>query len=108
CRDDSSALKQDRPQRAQRIEDIDMSKVRTVVFVDSQWQQANKVLRDPKVAQLPHVKSDAQKTYFWRYQRLGDEAPATIEGADMYRLIQSHYRADRTRNFQRKKDYIKY
>lgn len=61
--------------------DIEVAKkVKHVVFVDSQWHSAHRILRDERLAKVKCVKITKQKTRFWRYQMCGEECLATIEG----------------------------
>jgi hypothetical protein len=63
--------------------------VKHVVFVDSQWHSAHRILRDERLAKVKCVKITKQKTRFWRYQMCGEECLATIEGKTI-NIISSH------------------
>mmetsp|Transcript_23398 Transcript_23398/g.58517 ORF Transcript_23398/g.58517 Transcript_23398/m.58517 type:complete len:306 (+) Transcript_23398:78-995(+) len=126
------------PKNAQSLHDMDASvftKLKNVIFIDSQWHKGNKVLSHENLVNLPRVQIHQYKTAFWRYQQEGDHCLATIEaiyyffveyqkraGADydgrfdnllfyyshMFRLIQGVYKRDPSREFNRKKNYIQY
>lgn len=59
--------------------DLDFSKIKRVVFVDSQWHATHRILRDERVQELKHVKIMNYKTFFWRWQHEGEDCLATIE-----------------------------
>lgn len=61
------------------ISELDTSKIKRVVFIDSQWNRVNRILPDEKIARLPKVKITSYKTHFWRYQQEGADCLATIE-----------------------------
>jgi DTW domain-containing protein YfiP len=61
------------------ISELDISKVKRVVFIDSQWNRVNRILPDEKLARLPKVKITSYKTHFWRYQQEGADCLSTIE-----------------------------
>lgn len=61
------------------VKDLDFSKIKHVVFVESQWHTAKRILKAPQVARLPHVKIENYETRFWRWQNFGNEGLATIE-----------------------------
>eukprot|EP01133_Synstelium_polycarpum_P001129 gene1129-1291_t len=115
------------------VRESDLSGVKRVVFIDSQWNTANRILRDPRVSKLRCIKIDMKKTLFWRYQKHGDAFLATIEAiyyffreyhlrvtgnyageydnllyyyALFYNLIQHTYK-EGDKNFWRKENYIK-
>jgi DTW domain-containing protein YfiP len=71
-------------------------KVKHVVFVDSQWHSAHRILRDERLAKVKCVKITKQKTRFWRYQMCGEECLATIEGKTINHLKP---KISRTRNY---------
>jgi len=58
----------------------DAKKIKRVVFVDSQWHSAHRILKDEQLLKVKCVKITKQKTRFWRYQMCGEECLATIEG----------------------------
>eukprot|EP00824_Muranothrix_gubernata_P007262 TRINITY_DN1930_c0_g1_i2.p1 TRINITY_DN1930_c0_g1~~TRINITY_DN1930_c0_g1_i2.p1 ORF type:complete len:398 (-),score=50.47 TRINITY_DN1930_c0_g1_i2:972-2138(-) len=70
---------------------LDLTKVKKLVFVESTWQTAGKCLRDERVKKLPHVKLLTHRTAFWRYQELGSECLATIEA--IYYAMVEYYQA---------------
>eukprot|EP01130_Rhizamoeba_saxonica_P015751 TRINITY_DN711_c2_g1_i2.p1 TRINITY_DN711_c2_g1~~TRINITY_DN711_c2_g1_i2.p1 ORF type:complete len:168 (+),score=29.10 TRINITY_DN711_c2_g1_i2:378-881(+) len=111
----------------------DWDKISTVVFIDSQWHAAKKILKLPNVAKLPRIKIDQYSTQFWRYQRVGPECLATIEAiyyfmreyqlktsnsydgeydnllfyfTYFYNKIQKHYQTT-NKNFKNIENYIK-
>ncbi|EFA83928.1 hypothetical protein PPL_02998 [Heterostelium album PN500] len=116
------------------VRESDLSGVKRVVFIDSQWHTANRILRDARVKKLRCIKIDQHKTLFWRYQKHGDSFLATIEAiyyfykefhqrlhnntyegqyddllyyyTFFYRLIQNTYK-EGDRHFWRKENYIK-
>merc|ERR1712080_94595 len=69
---------------------IESFKYEKVVFIDSTWNQCNKILNDPKIQCLPCVIIDSRNTMFWRYQTgKSKEHLATIE-AVYYFLVDYH------------------
>jgi len=121
---------------AKAMEDLDLTKVKRVVVIDSTWNQTRFFLRDDKVQKLPCVKLQGKKTYFWRYQRECDTCLSTIEAIYyfyveyrakmngsydgiydnllyfyiyLYQLIQRYYKErEGERVFHRIDNYIKY
>ncbi|KAN0032640.1 hypothetical protein ACTFIV_006548 [Dictyostelium citrinum] len=115
------------------VKDIDFSNIKKVLFVESQWHNARKILKHPKLQGIKCVKIDMQKTMFWRHQRHGDSYLATIEAiyyffkefhlsqnnnqyngeydnllfyySFFYNLIQTTYK-QQNRDFIRKDNYI--
>ncbi|EGC36855.1 hypothetical protein DICPUDRAFT_150644 [Dictyostelium purpureum] len=115
------------------VKDLDFSNIKKVIFVESQWQNAKKILRSDQLKGIRCVKIDMQKTMFWRYQSHGDSYLATIEAiyyffkefhqnqnggqyngeydnllyyyAFFYNLIQTTYK-EKNRDFLRKDNYI--
>jgi hypothetical protein len=78
--------------------DIETAKrIKRVVFVDSQWHAAHRILRHERLMKLTCVKFTAYKTFFWRYQQCGDECLATIE-AIYYFFKEYHKRVCGTYN----------
>ncbi len=73
-------------QDAKTIEEIDISKMKKLVVIDSTWQKSKSILIDSRVKKLPCVKINSQKTLFWRYQTVGDTCLATIEGKKKYQM----------------------
>lgn len=61
------------------VEELDFGKIKHVVFVECQWHNAHRILKDPRVARLKHVKIKNYETKFWRWQNVGNECLATIE-----------------------------
>ena len=61
------------------VKDLDFNKVKHVVFVESQWHTAKRILGSPQVSKLRHVKIENYETRFWRWQNVGNEGLATIE-----------------------------
>jgi hypothetical protein len=56
-------------QDAIHIKDMDIEqakKIKRVVFVDSQWHSAHRILRHEKLMKLTCVKFTSYKTFFWR------------------------------------------
>jgi len=64
---------------AKTIEEIDISKMKKLVVIDSTWQKAKCILRDERVSKLRCVKIESHNTLFWRYQTVGKDCLATIE-----------------------------
>ena len=61
-----------------------------VVFVDSTWNQTARILKHPRIKNLPKVKIDDRETIFWRYQTgKSKQHLATIE-AIYYFLVDYH------------------
>eukprot|EP01127_Copromyxa_protea_P023257 TRINITY_DN8664_c0_g1_i1.p1 TRINITY_DN8664_c0_g1~~TRINITY_DN8664_c0_g1_i1.p1 ORF type:complete len:285 (+),score=52.85 TRINITY_DN8664_c0_g1_i1:3-857(+) len=75
----------------------DLEKIKRVVFVDSQWHSAHRILREDKVKNLKHIKIKNHQTLFWRVQRCGEECLATIE-AIYYFFAEYHERMHGTYN----------
>ncbi|KAF2071112.1 hypothetical protein CYY_007577 [Polysphondylium violaceum] len=116
------------------VKDIDCSKIKKVVFIESQWHNTKKILAHPNLKNVRCVKIDLQKTMFWRYQHHGENFLATIEAiyyffkeyqqaisngayngeydnllyyyTFFYNLIQSSYKHS-NKDFKRKDNYIK-
>jgi hypothetical protein len=75
-----------------------LEKIKRVVFVDSQWHSAHRILRDDKVSgtvgvvnlqvkNLKHIKIKNHQTLFWRVQKCGEECLATIEGLNFTSVL---------------------
>lgn len=113
------------------VEDLDFDKIKHVVFVECQWSNAKRILKDPRVSKLKHVRIRNYETRFWRWQNVGNEGLATIEAiyyfyreylsaktdyegqvdnllyffAFYYTLVQDYYKSS-GKNFRRIKGYI--
>lgn len=61
------------------VEELDFGKVKRVVFLECQWHNAKRILRDERISKLKHVKIGKYETRFWRWQNVGNECLATIE-----------------------------
>ncbi|KAJ3432461.1 dtw domain-containing protein [Anaeramoeba flamelloides] len=61
------------------ISEVDWGKIKNVVFIDSTWLQTRRILRDPRIKNLPKIQINAHKTRFWRHQKVSDYCLATIE-----------------------------
>lgn len=72
---------------------MDVSKIKRVVFIDSQWNRIGRILPDERLSRLPKVKITSYKTHFWRYQQEGADCLSTIEA------IYHFYREFHTRAF---------
>ncbi|XP_031562605.1 DTW domain-containing protein 1-like isoform X2 [Actinia tenebrosa] len=53
--------------------------IEEVVFIDSTWQQAHKIITDKRLENIQRIKIEDAKTYFWRTQRKPNTCLATIE-----------------------------
>ncbi|KAJ4461502.1 putative DTW domain protein [Paratrimastix pyriformis] len=120
---------------ARSLHEIDLRRVKRVVFIDSTWQKAGSVLHHPTLANIPRVKIEAENTAFWRYQDVSPHCLATIEAiyyffrefanakdgryegqydnllyffSYYYDKIQSYYRSDPSLKFSKIDGYIKY
>ena len=113
-----------------------LAAIRRVVLLDSQWSNAPRMLENPVVAGLQHVKIRAARTAFWRYQRKGQDHLSTVEAlywfmrefsearsggkydgscdnllwyfSFNYALIQKYYNKRRDRSFVHIPGYIHY
>ncbi|XP_067873721.1 tRNA-uridine aminocarboxypropyltransferase 1 [Heterodontus francisci] len=64
--------------------------LKRVIFIDSTWNQTNKIITDERLQELLHVELRTQKTRFWRCQKgKPDTYLATIE-AIYYFLVDYH------------------
>ena len=54
-----------------------------VVFVDSTWAQTHKIVTDPRLSKLPHVKIAQVDTLFWRYAKATDHAALYVIFRDL-------------------------
>ncbi|XP_078283238.1 tRNA-uridine aminocarboxypropyltransferase 1 isoform X2 [Rhinoraja longicauda] len=64
--------------------------LKRVIFIDSTWNQTNKIITDERLQELLHVELRSQKTHFWRKQKgKPDTYLATIE-AIYYFLVDYH------------------
>jgi len=70
---------------------VDLSKLKTLVVVESTWQKAAGVARHPKIRDLPTVKIEAKEGTFWRYQELGTGFLSTLEAT--YHFMVEHWNA---------------
>ncbi|XP_067827264.1 tRNA-uridine aminocarboxypropyltransferase 1 [Heptranchias perlo] len=67
-----------------------MTPLKRVIFIDSTWNQTNKIITDERLQELLHVELRTQKTRFWRCQKgKPDTYLATIE-AIYYFLVDYH------------------
>jgi len=63
---------------------------KTIVFVDSTWNQCHGICQDPRLRLLPTVMIEARSTVFWRNQKgKSAEHLATIE-AIYYFMVDYH------------------
>uniref|UniRef100_V9KXP5 tRNA-uridine aminocarboxypropyltransferase 1 n=1 Tax=Callorhinchus milii TaxID=7868 RepID=V9KXP5_CALMI len=64
--------------------------LKRVIFIDSTWNQTNKIITDERLQELLHVELRTQKTCFWRHQKgKPDTYLSTIE-AIYYFLVDYH------------------
>ncbi|XP_041031239.1 tRNA-uridine aminocarboxypropyltransferase 1 [Carcharodon carcharias] len=69
---------------------IKMAPLKRVIFIDSTWNQTNKIITDERLQELLHVELRTRKTHFWRRQKgKPDTYLATIE-AIYYFLVDYH------------------
>ncbi|KAJ6241597.1 dtw domain-containing protein [Anaeramoeba flamelloides] len=61
------------------ISEVNWEKIQNVVFIDSTWFQTGKILRDPRIKDLPKIQINNYKTRFWRYQNISVHYLSTIE-----------------------------
>eukprot|EP01095_Lingulamoeba_sp_RSL-Kostka_P016327 TRINITY_DN7952_c2_g1_i1.p1 TRINITY_DN7952_c2_g1~~TRINITY_DN7952_c2_g1_i1.p1 ORF type:complete len:298 (+),score=54.48 TRINITY_DN7952_c2_g1_i1:49-894(+) len=61
------------------VSDIDITTVKRLVVIDSQWSNTKAMLNHENLKNLKTVKIENYNTVFWRYQNKGDEYLATIE-----------------------------
>ncbi|XP_020370763.1 tRNA-uridine aminocarboxypropyltransferase 1 [Rhincodon typus] len=67
-----------------------ISPLKRVIFIDSTWNQTNKIITDERLQELLHVELRTRKTCFWRCQKgKPDTYLATIE-AIYYFLVDYH------------------
>ncbi|XP_069767916.1 tRNA-uridine aminocarboxypropyltransferase 1 [Narcine bancroftii] len=67
-----------------------LTPLKRVIFIDSTWNQTNKIITDERLQELLHVELRTQKTHFWRNQKgKPDTYLATIE-AIYYFLVDYH------------------
>jgi len=66
------------------VNDVDISKLKKVVFIDCQWQKTRRMMNDPRLSKLQQVKINLHKTLFWRYQSYGEGCLATIEAVHYF------------------------
>ncbi len=57
----------------------DFAKIKTVLFVDSTWQQSKAISRDPRLHQAIHIRIKQQISLFWRFQNNDPTYLATVE-----------------------------
>lgn len=69
--------------------DEELLSFKSLVFIDSTWQQSKSMMRNQKVASLPMVKLENHTTAFWRYQNESKNSLATIE-AVYYAYVDYH------------------
>jgi DTW domain-containing protein YfiP len=77
--------------KAEYIENMDFTKVKRLVVVDSTWQTTNQILRDPKFENVRHCKIKPHKTLFWRYQCISEEFVSTVEAT--YYFVKEYHQA---------------
>ena len=70
----------------------DVSKYRSVVFIDSTWQQSTAIVSDERIKKFVHVKIQHRESLFWRYQDFDPSYLATVE-AMYYFLLEFVTRA---------------
>ncbi|XP_078097512.1 tRNA-uridine aminocarboxypropyltransferase 1 [Mustelus asterias] len=69
---------------------INVTPLKRVIFIDSTWNQTNKIITDERLQELLHVELRTRKTRFWRRQKgKPDTYLATIE-AIYYFLVDYH------------------
>lgn len=58
---------------------LDLSRVRTMVVIESTWVKSDIVSQHPALVGLQRVKIRQRESTFWRYQELGRQFLATLE-----------------------------
>ncbi|XP_072326779.1 tRNA-uridine aminocarboxypropyltransferase 1 [Scyliorhinus torazame] len=89
---DHNSLDARNPTEEQDAEElkIKMASLKRVIFIDSTWNQTNKIITDERLQELLHVELRTRKTCFWRRQKgKPDTYLATIE-AIYYFLVDYH------------------
>ncbi|KAK2960624.1 putative fibroblast growth factor 7 [Blattamonas nauphoetae] len=61
------------------VSELDLSKFKQVVFIDSTWSQTKQICAHPRVQALTKVRIQNHRTHFWRVQDESPEFLATIE-----------------------------
>ncbi|XP_062922018.1 tRNA-uridine aminocarboxypropyltransferase 1 [Mobula hypostoma] len=70
--------------------ETNLTPLKRVIFIDSTWNQTNKIITDERLQELLHVELRTQKTHFWRNQKgKPNTYLATIE-AIYYFLVDYH------------------
>ncbi|PRP76847.1 hypothetical protein PROFUN_14806 [Planoprotostelium fungivorum] len=64
---------------AKNISEIDVTKYKKIIVIDSTWSQTKGILRNERLQGLQCVRIQTYETKFWRYQDHGREFLATIE-----------------------------
>ncbi|RNF07121.1 DTW domain-containing protein, partial [Trypanosoma rangeli] len=57
----------------------DLDAVKSVVFIDSTWQQSKAIARDERLCRFKHVRIKSQTSLFWRFQNNDPTYLATVE-----------------------------
>lgn len=89
------SLDEENPVKEQNVGEMEThpTPLKRVIFIDSTWNQTNKIITDERLQELLHVELRSQKTHFWRKQKgKPDTYLATIEAiyyflADYHRLF---------------------
>lgn len=56
-----------------------LERYKSVVFIDSTWQQSKSIARDERVNKFKHVRIKSQTSLFWRFQNNDPSYLATVE-----------------------------
>ncbi|XP_051896612.1 tRNA-uridine aminocarboxypropyltransferase 1 isoform X2 [Pristis pectinata] len=91
-RKDQHSLDRENPITEQDAGEVEtnLTPLKRVIFIDSTWNQTNKIITDERLQELLHVELRTQKTHFWRNQKgKPDTYLATIE-AIYYFLVDYH------------------
>eukprot|EP01132_Coremiostelium_polycephalum_P005688 gene5688-7078_t len=91
---------------ASAVKDLELDKIKKVVFIDSQWRNARKILEHPNIKKIKCIKIDQQKTLFWRYQNFGDSYLATIEA--IYYFFKEFHQAGNNGQYDGRYDNLLY
>lgn len=76
-------------------ESIDPATIKRLVVVESTWQKARSVARNPKLARLRRVHIRQKEGTFWRHQELGNQFLSTLEAT--YHFMVEHWKATHAR-----------
>ncbi|XP_073509184.1 tRNA-uridine aminocarboxypropyltransferase 1 [Phyllobates terribilis] len=82
--------KSDNEDKSVKVPGVNINYLKKVVFIDSTWNQTNKIISDERLQGLVSVELTERKTCFWRHQKGSPETYLSTIEAIYYFMVDFH------------------